>query len=194
MDWVGWVISGVGLLVGGATLAVTVPSLVLSRRAERRATERSVVEWYAGESEPGQVWVTNQGIDPAFEVTVDVWDGRDFVSRTRATALFGDEINAVLPTRRAEGPEPVDLPTRITPRVPDEPPEGVQLPTGLTPPGLRQMNDEQRARWELLKASQDSADAMEARMREKAEAEQGSVRVTWRSALGTWSTTMVDLS
>jgi hypothetical protein len=35
---------------------------------------------------------------------------------------------------------------------------------------------------------------MEARMREKAEAEQVSVRVTWRSALGTWSTTMVDLS
>lgn len=78
-----WAVLGVGIATLAATVGIGLPALVLSRRAERRSTERAVVDWAPNAIAPGRFTVQHIGVDPAFEVLVVlVFDGES----TRATA------------------------------------------------------------------------------------------------------------
>lgn len=190
MDWVALL----GVLVGAATLVVTVPVLVLTRRQERRSTERSIIEWYASEAEPGVIQVRNAGLDTAHEVTLEVWDRHDLAMGSSETMQRDGVLAVRLPHRMAHGPDPVNVPTPISPRVPDEPPKGPDLPDHFMPAGLRQTFEASHAKWEMLKKMQDGQDETVARLKQEAEQGQVTIRVTWRSALGTWASTFVSLA
>lgn len=187
MDWIGWVIGAIGALLA-------VPVLVLTWRAERRATERSIVEWYGEETAPGRVVVTHQGADPAYEVRVEAWDRHSVVTIENDVVRVGDELTLELPHRLANGPDPIALPERFAPRVSDEPPKGIDLGGIQLPPAVLQMNASARSEWERMKRMQDALDAQDAAARRRAEARQVNVRVSWRSKRGTWSVESVPLS
>lgn len=207
MDFIG-VVTVIGALGTIATLAVTVPVLVLTRRSvalskhaldlaqrqEDRGTERSAVDWYAREIEQGRVEISNQGLDAAYEVTLEVWDAHDLRTEFEGEIGDGGRVIIELPHRREHGADPVDMPVRISPRVPDEPPTAPDLPSQFMPRGLAERFAEQRTGWERMKAAQDQQDALERKLRWKAESDQISVRVTWRSPLGRWSSELVPVT
>jgi hypothetical protein len=116
------VVAIAALLIGGATLGVTIPALVLTRRQEKRSTERSVVDWYADEVEDGVIRITNQGLDPAHEATAEVWDRHDSVTKTEDAIRPGESRVIVLPHRQTHGAAPAEIPRAPRPRVPDTPP------------------------------------------------------------------------
>ncbi|MCW1805276.1 hypothetical protein [Brachybacterium squillarum] len=193
MDASAW-LAIAGVLVGAATLGVTIPVLVLTRRQEKREAERSVVEWYASEVRDGLIRVTNQGLDPAHEVTVEAWDSHDVADETAEVLDRGDFIELVLTHRQWHGPDETDVPKSVMPRVPDSPPSATATLNPKWSSSVERMLSEQDDRWKLMKDLQDGRDASEAAMRRQAEAAQISLRVSWRTALGTWNSEAVPIS
>ena len=142
---------------------------------------------------PGACGSRTRGVDTAYAVRIEAWDQHDATAVERDAMRTGDEVLLELPYRLAHGPDPVALSTRLTPRVPDEPPGEISFGGLEPPPAVRQMNAEERSRWEWMKKAQDAADASDAEMRRRFEAQQVMVRVMWRSEHGTWSSTTVHL-
>ena len=193
MDANAWLAVG-GVLVGAATLAVTIPVLVLTRRQEKRAAERSDVERYATEVRNGLVRVTNQGLDAAHAVTAEAWDRHDVAEDTAKVLERGDFLELVLTHRQWHGPDETNVPKSPMPRVPDTPPSATSTLNPKWSSSFEQMLSEQDERWKVMKDLQDGRDATDAAMRRQAEAAQISLRVTWRTALGTWNSEQVPIS
>lgn len=112
-----------GVLLAGATLIVTIPTLLLMVLQEIRARERADVEWQVECTRQGNFRVTNVGADAARKVTVEMWS-RSEIEKTRAKRLNArDHLDLVLPGRVAHGPDPVEGLPEPYPR-----PSGVPVP------------------------------------------------------------------
>jgi hypothetical protein len=189
MDWVA-IIAGV---ISLATLAVTIPSLVMTRRQEKRATERSIVEWHADEPTYGTVRLTQQGMDTAHDVTVQVWDKHD-IAETHLDEVPPDSSGVLeLEHRTKNGPDSVSMPTRIMPRLGNAP-SSSNIPDVLKGSPFAQNIEKAKQEYATLKAIQDLLDNRDAEFRDEREREQVRIRVSWRSTRGTWATTDVPLS
>lgn len=141
-----------------------------ARAANALAGERSVVEWYVDRQDddnPGLFYARNTGQDTAHEVTLVAWDGNERVEvEVDAVRPYKDCIEFHLTLRGQNGPKPVPGPI---PRVPTpEPPAGP----------LR----------DHLAMAERLHDDMIAKIIAQREREQVWVRITWRSALGKWTT------
>ncbi|MGV0906265.1 hypothetical protein [Mycobacterium novum] len=168
------------ILAGGSLWA----AVFFGRRAVREAQEanalageRSVVEWHVArlhDDNPGWFYAANAGQDTAYEVTLVAWDGIERLN-VEADAVMpydntdpsnSDYVEFRLAQREKKGPKPGLAPL---PRV----------PTPDAAPGpLRDHLVETRR-------MQDEIVAEEAARRQR---RQVWVRITWRSALGKWST------
>lgn len=180
------VVSVVGVVLAGLSALLAVPVLWLTIRAERRATERSVVEWAARENPRGTIAVQNQGLDPARKVHITVWTKHELVEADAEELGHGDEKRIELPRRAARGPEPVPDFRIPRPRVPDAPPEVPEI----FATARRQVHGE----WEMVKGLQDHSDAMFEATRAEAERQQVNISITWQSRRGVWATTTIGLS
>ena len=144
-----------------------------AKSANALANERSHVKWQAGrlrKDNAGRFYLLNIGQDPAHEVTVVAWTSDE---RTEATApvvrpYFPEEDLAAdpppyvefrLPEREQNGPKPESGPRLMMP------PEGSIF--------AEEFEESQREINEMI---------------EERQRQQVGVRVTWRSALGRWST------
>lgn len=193
MDGAVLIVSSVAGLAGIATLIVTAVALRLTARQERRATERSNVDWYADEVLQGVIRVRNQGLDPAHEVTIEVWDRHDFVKDFIEVVAKNDAGTSTLDHRREHGPDEVDAPVQLAPPVPERG-SAPEIPEALLGSPFADRLREGHEFQERLRKSQEQMSGEISRRVAEAQRKQVSIRVTWRSELGTWSTKDVDLS
>ncbi len=150
-------IAAAALVVGTAGLAVSLTVLGYAIRIDRRARERSHVDWQVDRTGPGEFTLTNIGSDTAYEVSVEAWTEHELVKASATKVERGGTITVTLPHRAANGPAAVELMTDVMPTPPPNDAFGMAL--------RRQSEDIRRAQIES----------------------QVSVEVVWRSRRGVWA-------
>jgi hypothetical protein len=168
------------LLAGGTLVAAIVygrRNVKLADDSNQLARERSVVRWQAGRwdtANAGRLYVANVGEDTAHTVKIVASDGHDTVTREadRVPPYRPDDdpsseprcyLDFVLEHRAAYGPDPTRAEKEFKP---DMPPEGSRF-----------REEFQERYWRPYEQSI-----------AREERNQVTVRITWRSEQGRWST------